>query len=252
MKSLRELLAGLDLPVVRPAAAAAYHLPAAHLLGAELPQGHLHVWSGPPGVGKTAFLLGLLHAGARQGRTTLLATYDLSAASLTLRLLAMEAGVPLDALDRRPLAPDVAEAAARARARLASLPFHVLEARGLSTASLEDRLVRSPVRFDVLGVDTVESVVRSGAAVVATSRPAPGAARPTTVRTTDADRVGWIAPLDDRGAAEASLLANRHGGLASCRLRLDGPSARFVEEAEPIVDEGGPASPRPPPPPPVA
>lgn len=265
MQSVRELLEPLDLPAVCARTAADYRLPSAHVLGADLPQGHLHVWGGPPGAGKTAFLLGLLREAARHGRPTLLATYDLAASALALRLLAMEAGVPLADLDGGTLRPAAAQAAAAARARLASCPLYVLEARGLSTFSLEDRLVRSPVRFDVLGVDYVEAVVRPAAsrgegvpatlhelselakrrwlAVVATARPASAAlsatsagasgqaAPPSPVRSEEADRVGWIAPADERGAAEASLLSNRHGSLASCRLRLDGPSARWIEDA---------------------
>lgn len=252
MQSVRELLEGLDLPDVSARTAADYRLPAAHVLGADLPQGHLHVWGGPPGAGKTAFLLGLLREAARHGRPTLLATYDLAASALALRLLAMEAGIPLADLDGGLLGAAAAQAAAAARARLSTCPLYVLEARGLSTASLEDRLVRSPVRFDVLGVDYVEAVVRPAAsrgdgvpatlhelselakrrwlAVVATARPA-AAATPTPTASSEADRVGWIAPVDERGATEASLLSNRHGGLASYRLRLDGPSARWVEDA---------------------
>jgi hypothetical protein len=99
MNSVRELLEGLSLPAPAAGAAPEYALPGAHLLSAELPQGHLHVWSGPPGAGKTAFLLGLLREAARRGRGALLATYDLSAPALALRMLAMDTGVPLDDLD---------------------------------------------------------------------------------------------------------------------------------------------------------
>lgn len=259
MQSVRDLLQSLDLPAVCERSAAEYRLPAVHMLGAALPQGHLHVWSGGPGVGKTAFLLGLLREAARHGRAALLATYDLPASALALRLLAMEAGVSLVELDQGRLVGGDAQRAALARTRLSELPLHVLEARGLSAASLEDRLVRSPVRFDVLGVDYVEAVVharemrgdgvpttlhelselakRRWLAVVATVRtppvgaPGAGAAADSTAGPLEADRVGWIGPADAKGATEASLLANRHGGLTSCRLRLDVPSARWVEDA---------------------
>ena len=254
MIRVRELLASLDLPEPCSRSAAEYRLPAAHALGAALPQGHLHVWSGAPGAGKTAFLLGLLREAARHGRPTLLATYDLPASALALRLLAMEAGVSLDDLDGGRLVGGDAQRAALARVRLSELSLHVLEARGLSTASLEDRLVRSPVRFDVLGVDFVEAIVRpapNGAdgvpatlhelsdlakrrwlAVVATVKTAPaGTAIPNlNAKAFDADRVGFLAAPDERGATQASLLANRHGGLMSCRLRLDAASARWIED----------------------
>jgi len=262
MIGVRELLAPLELPEPCSRSAAEYRLPAAHALGAALPQGHLHVWSGAPGAGKTAFLLGLLREAARHGRPTLLATYDLPASALALRLLAMEAGVSLADLDGGRLVGGDAQRASLARVRLSELSLHVLEARGLSATSLEDRLVRSPVRFDVLGVDYVEAVVRptsTGAdgvpstlhelselakrrwlAVVATVRTAPATpsapaagagANGLDARAFDADRVGFISAPDERGTTKASLLANRHGGLTSCRLRLDPASARWIEDA---------------------
>src|SRR5262245_57163743 len=117
MLSLRDLFATLALPPAVAATERGYAMPAAHLLGGDLPQGHLHVWSGPPGAGKTAFLLGLLLDGARRGRGTCLATYDLPAVAVALRLLAMESGVPLAAIDGAgPLAGDAAAAVAHARA----------------------------------------------------------------------------------------------------------------------------------------
>ncbi len=273
MQSVRTLLEGLDLPAVCERSAAGYRLPSVHALGAALPQGHLHVWSGAPGAGKTAFLLGLLREAARHGRPTLLATYDLPASALALRLLAMEAGVSLVELDRGRLVGSDAQSAALARARLSELPMEILEARGLSTASLEDRLVRSPLRIDVLGVDYVEAVVRAPHAgippggdgvpatlhelselakrrwlsVVATVRTPPrgtltpaGEATAGTLDAQHADRVGWIAPRDEHGAAEASLLTNRHGQLTSCRLRLDAPSARWVDEPQDPRTSTGP------------
>src|SRR5687767_13579374 len=98
MKSVGEWLLGLPLPAASPAPATGespdYVFPEAHRLGGELPLGHLHLWGGPPSAGKTAVLLGLLHDAARHGRETLLATYDLSAPTLALRLVAMLSGVP--------------------------------------------------------------------------------------------------------------------------------------------------------------
>ncbi len=257
MNSVRELLEGLSLPAPAAGAAPEYALPSAHLLSAELPQGHLHVWSGPPGAGKTAFLLGLLREAARRGRGALLATYDLSAPALALRMLAMDSGVPLDALDGGRLTPAEEVAVARSRARLATLPLHVMEARGLSVASIEDRIARQPVPFDTLGIDFVEAVVRrpeqpvaatfralsdlarrGWLAVVAVARTSP-VEHLAPEQADAADRVGWIAPAADaEEVREASLLANRHGGLHRCRMRLDPGAVRFEAEADPAA--GGP------------
>ena len=168
-----------------------------------------------------------------------LASYDLSAAALALRLLAMESGVPLHDLEGAELSPTEAAEVARARARLEGLPLYLLEARGLTAASLEDRCVRAPCRVDVLGVDYVEAVVRppsqpvAGAfrdlsalaqqrwlAVVAIARTSP-VERAAADEIPAADRVGWIAPDASTGASAAAVILNRHGAKPSCRLRLD-------------------------------
>lgn len=221
MRTVGELLRPLTLPAapVSPAAlpyVPTYTLPAVHLLGADLPQGHLHVWSGPRGGGKTAFLLGLLHSAASRGRPAVLATYDLPAATLALRLLAMESGVPLSGLETQTLSAADAAAASRARARLSSIPLYLLEARGLTVDSLEDRCARAPRRIDVVGVDFVEAVVRQGdepmsaafrdlsalahrrwVAVVAIARASPSERLATGAAALVnpvglADRIGWI------------------------------------------------------------
>lgn len=261
MRSLRDLLAGLSLPPAAPASSiggpGAYAMPAAHLLGGDLPQGHVHVWSGPPGAGKTAFLLGLLLDAARRNRGTCLATYDLPAASVALRVLAIESGVPLADLDRGQLTPAETAAVARARARLEALPFFVLEARGFPVTSLADRCVRWTRRIDVLGVDYAEAVVRPAGspiadtfrdlsalakqrwmAVVAVARTSPlehPAQGGSGAKTAPADRVGWIESSPDRPAAEASVVANRHGATPSCRLRLDPSSGRWLPADPPAT-----------------
>jgi len=248
VRSLKDLLEPLALPASDPRPSGGYAFPAAQVLGAPLPQGHLHVWSGPPGAGKTAFLLGLLLVEARRGRHVVLASYDLSAAALALRLLAMESGVPLHDLEGAELSPAEAAEVARARARLEGLPLYLLEARGLTAASLEDRCVRAPCRVDVLGVDYAEAVVRpssqpvAGAfrdlstlaqqrwiAVVAIARSSP-VERGAMDEAPAADRVGRIAPDTATGASAAEVILNRHGAKPSCRLRLESESGRFVAE----------------------
>lgn len=246
MRSLRDVFGSLPLPLAAPATGGGYAMPAAHLLGGDLPQGHLHVWSGPPGAGKTAFLLGLLLDAARRGRGTCLASYDLSAGAVALRMLAMESDVPLALLDGGVLSPAETEAVARARARLAGLPLFLQESRGLTVGSLADRCVRSARRIDVLGVDYVEAVVRPTEtplssvfrdlstlahqrwmAVVAVARSSPvdlGLAG----RGGPADRVGWIATGTEPAQGEATVVANRHGATPSCRLRLDPDRARWL------------------------
>lgn len=142
-----------------------------HDLGADLPAGHLHVWGGPSGAGKTSFLLSLLHAAASSGRRVAYATYDLAPESLALRMLAMASSVELDALPDPGSTPAVAEAqctltpaeacrARAARAALSRLPFSFLPARGFSVESISDRLVRMPFRAEVLAVDYLQGVIR--------------------------------------------------------------------------------------------
>jgi hypothetical protein len=248
MHDLRALLDALPVPPPASPGGAGYRLPSAHLLGAELPQGHLHVWSAPPSAGKTAFLLGLGLDAARRGRGVLLATYDLPASTLALRLLAMESGVPLAEIDAGSFSPPSVAALAAARARLSVLPLTILEARGLTAESLDDRLVRAPRRVDVLGVDYVEAVVRAPGsplaasfrdlsaiaqrrwvAVVAIARAAPSDLH-IPEGSAPADRVGWIEPAGASGGCEATILSNRHGPRASCQIRLDAASARWLAD----------------------
>jgi hypothetical protein len=248
VRNLGALLDGLDLPAADPRVAGDYALPGASLLGGDLPSGHLHVWCGPEGAGKTAFLLGLLHDAARHGRHATLAAYDLSADALALRLLAMSSGVAPASIEVGRLVGAEAAAVARARARLSALPLRVLEARGMSVASLEDRLVRSPERTDVLGVDFLEAVVRPDGrgtaallqdladlatrrwiAVVCASR-AGVAGRASPPGDVHADRVGWIAPAEGSHSVEVALVENRHGGRIARRYGIDG-AARLVDGA---------------------
>jgi hypothetical protein len=230
-----------------------YELPAVHLLGADLPPGHVHLWVGPPAAGKTAFLLGLLLDAARHGRTTVLATYDLPAQTLALRLHAMASGVGVEdllAMRAGEAVPAAAlDAAARAHASLAALPLFLLEARGMGLASIEDRLVRLPRRADVLGIDLLSGVVRPadpdgssrgsvlrGLSALAVrlhvAIVAADGARAVPSAPTEADRVGWIAPAERPGTCEATILANRHGRKPSCRLRLDPRAARWVADGD--------------------
>ena len=138
-----------------------------HDLGADLPAGHLHVWGGPSGAGKTSFLLALLHGSASRGRRVAYATYDLAPESLALRMLAMAAQIDLSALpdpggapETCLLSPAEVRRAHAARAALSRLPFFFLAARGFSVESIHDRLVRMPFRAEVLALDYHQGVIR--------------------------------------------------------------------------------------------
>jgi len=239
-----------------------------HELGADLPAGHVHVWGGPSGSGKTSLLLALLQSAARRGRTVVYVTYDLAPPSLALRMLAMLAGVPVQGLpdpggeaDAHALSDDELQRLGRVKAALMALPFYVLPARGLSVASIADRLVRTPDRPEVIVVDYVQAVVREpgqplGAAlqefsdlavhlhlgVLCVFRPteAPGARAEDRLRdpaTADgvhavADRVGWIAPEGDEGLRRAEIVTNRYGATPSVPLRFD-PATGTLRRSRP-------------------
>ncbi|MFM8978959.1 MAG: DnaB-like helicase C-terminal domain-containing protein [Planctomycetia bacterium] len=245
MRQLSDLLASLPLPPVDREA------PPARLddrllvgLGAGLPAGHVHVWGGTQGAGKTALLLAMLHRAAAHGRRVLYATYDLPPETLALRLLARGAGVEADALAQGRLAPADAARAARLRHALEGAPFHVLPARGLGVASLEDRLVRMPYRAEVLAVDYLQAVVREPGsdvglalrdlaalatrlhvAVVCALRAEPataGAPAPLEGLPLErADRVGWVEPAQRPGQVAASVVRNRHGQRSDRPVTLD-------------------------------
>lgn len=236
--------ASARLAGIGPAAPCAKDVALVQELGVGLPAGHLHVWGGPTGAGKTAFLLALLHGAAAQGRRVLYASYDLPPETLALRLLAMTADVDSRALAAGRLEPAAAARAAHARLALERTPFHLLAARGLSVASLEDRLVRMPFRAEVLAVDYLQAVVRevntdSGralrdlsavatrlhVAVVCAMRSADAAVEAPAaldgLSTESADRVGWIAPADGPGARRAEILRSRYGARSVLPLTLD-------------------------------
>ena len=224
-------------------------------LGADMPAGHLHVWGGPSGAGKTAFLLCLLQRAAAQGRRVVYATYDLPPDSLAMRLLAMTAGVKWRALpdpggssDTCTLGTDALARAHAARSLLSSLPFTVLPARGFSARSLRDRVVRMPFRADVLAVDYLQGVIREPGsevgvalrdlsalaaqlhvAVICAVRSEDGSAAETSddlesLRESGVslpDRVGWIAPLEAAGARQARIVHNPHGTTPDVPLHFD-------------------------------
>lgn len=235
-------------------------------LGADLPEGHLHLWSGPMGAGKTPLLLTLLHGAAQRGRRVAYATYDLAPESLALRLLAMCSGIPTSRLpdpDGRRVptdfTPQEVAAARAAREWLSALPFFLVPARGFTVDSLRDRLVRMPFRPSVLAVDYLQAVVRpagsdSGVVLRQLSELAAGlhlavlcAARATSVEGGHAsswpprcaDRVGYIAPAEGSSSLRAEVLENRYGACPSLRLSLDEESGHLTptHPARPAHDE---------------
>lgn len=248
-----------------------------HHLAADLPEGHLQVWSGPHGGGKTRLLLTLLRAAAERGRRVAYATYDLAPESLALRLLSMCSGVELARLpdpgDARgippaggPFTPEEAQRARAARDRLCALPFSFLAARGLGVDSLRDRLVRQPFRPSVLAVDYLQAVVRppgsdSGVALRQLSELAAGlhvavlcAARaPATdvaalIRPGSAggaaarvDRLGCIAPAAGPGSLRAAVIENRYGPCPALDLIADAGCGRLDEVPGPR--SGAPSEP---------
>lgn len=207
-----------------------------HDLGADLPSGHLHLWAGPRGVGKTAFLLALMGGAAAGGRRVVYATYHLPGQTLALRLLAMLAGVDATTLAEGRLTPEQAHAAAAAREMLARQALWILEARGMTATSLEDRLVRMPFRAQVLAVDYLQAVVRPEGQDLGTllrflsdlasrlhvavvgSLEANEAPRDVGQF---ADRAGWIALAGTPGDRRAEIIENRYGARPAMGLHLD-------------------------------
>ena len=179
-------------------------------------------------------------------------TYHLPATSLAVRLLGMAAALDTEALTTGHLTAEQAERASAARRRLCALPLFVLEARGLTVDSIEDRLVRMPFRADVVGVDYLQAVVREpgldvGSTVRAFSALASRLhlALVAALQATDdglpevsrlADRAGWIAPAGGSGLRRAEVIRNRYGRQSTVPLRFDAGSGalhRIVEPEQP-------------------
>ncbi len=213
-----------------------------HDLGADLPAGHLHVWGGPEGAGKTAFLLCLAQSAAAQGRRVVYATYDLPPETLAMRLLAMSAGVDIGAL------PDPGSSHAdgtlegtqllRARAArdvLSRLPIDVLPARGFSARSIGDRLVRMPFRADVLALDYLQGVIREPGSGMGTAlRELSDLAAHLHVAVVCAVRSGGAG--DEQAARELELIRD-HGDSAADRVGWIQPTGATGSSVE-----GAPAS----------
>ncbi len=238
MKHLGDLLAAFPLPPAGAEPGASFgDSELVHDLGADLPAGHLHVWGGPRGAGKTSFVLSLLQGAALQRRRVVYASYHLAAPRLALRLLAMASGVDAEKLATGAIPDEAVDTVASARALLERLPFHILEARGMSVNSLEDRLVRVPFRPEVMAVDYLQAVIRPeeqdlGGALRALAAVAarlhlavvvalqasevPGAAF-----VLPADRAGWIAPVGGSSVRRAEVIRNRYGPGSAVPLRLD-------------------------------
>lgn len=217
-------------------------------LGADLPAGHLHLWGGPAGAGKTGFLLALLLAAGMRRRRGVYVTYHLAATSLAVRLLGMAAGLDTGALTSGHLSEDQVTRAVAARRCLRALPLFVLEARGMTVGSIEDRLVRMPFRAEVVGVDYLQAVVRGpGADVGSTVRALSAVASRhhlalvAALQATDdglpevsrlADRAGWIAPAGGSGVRRAEVIRNRYGLRPTVPLRLDTANGALHRIAE--------------------
>ena len=263
MRQLGDLLATIPIPQAGRAPATVSPPSAAHQplnaeavdlvtdLAAGLPAGHVHLWGGPVGAGKTSFLLTLLCGAAQCQRRVLYATYDLPASSLAHRLLGMTAGVAPDRLpdpggsyEGSDLSADEWDRVRASRRYLSSLPFTFLESRGFTTDSIRDRLARMPFRADVLAVDYLQAVVRERGtnvhdavaqltdlahgmhvAVLCALRPDEGvrnrevAARGFAKTTNVPDRVGWIEPSGEKDR-RADVVMNRHGAQTSKVLRV--------------------------------
>jgi len=251
MKHIADLLAGLPLPDAPPAGSGGPlgEPDVFHDLGADLPAGHLHLWGGPAGAGKTGFLLSLLLGAALRGRRALYATYHLPATSLAVRLLGMTASLDTRAIASGHLTEEQAGRAAAARGELARLPIFLLEARGCSVASLEDRIVRMPFRAEVVGIDYLQAVIREPQCDVgSTVRDLSALASKLHVAivaalqagedglpevTRLADRAGWIAPAGGSGVRRAEVIQNRYGQRPAVPFRFDAASGalRRVEES---------------------
>ena len=161
----------------------------------------------------------------------------------------MSAGLDTEALVTGHLTEEQVGRALAARRRLRALPLFVLEARGLTVASIEDRLVRMPFRAEVVGVDYLQAVVRDapgdvGATVrefsalasrlhlaVVAALQAADDGLPEVSRL--ADRAGWIAPAGGSGVRRAEVIRNRYGQRPMVPVRFDAAGGALRRVTDP-------------------
>jgi replicative DNA helicase len=98
---------------------------------------HMIVIAARPAMGKSTLGLDLARSAAiRQGITTVVFTLEMDVESVTSRLLAAEAGVPLTALDRGKLTRTQWEAIAKTASRLAAAPLFIDDTPQLTLATI--------------------------------------------------------------------------------------------------------------------
>lgn len=124
------------------------------LLGPLRP-GHLVVWAGRPGMGKTATAISYALGAARQGHGVLFVSLEMPAAELGERMAADlcsdEHRIPYEAITSNRLTPDQKRTLCRAHDYLQKLPLQVVDKPGITPAQLRSITRRWQRRFAAKG-----------------------------------------------------------------------------------------------------
>jgi replicative DNA helicase len=107
-----------------------------------LARSDLVVLAGRPGMGKSALALHVGLANARQGRTVVIFSLEMSATQLASRAIALEAEVGSDALRRGKATGSDVDAARRAVASLAPLKLIFNQSAGIDTTAMRAEIKR--------------------------------------------------------------------------------------------------------------
>lgn len=126
-----------------------------HCLGGFWP-GDLIILAARPSMGKTAKALTLAHNVAVDGKSVLFFNLEMTAAQMSMRLLARRTGLPVQAMQRQgDLKDGHFKDVIMARADLARLPLHIDDTPGLSAAQIRTRARRHKRRhgLDLIIID---------------------------------------------------------------------------------------------------
>lgn len=118
----------------------------------------LYLVGARPGMGKTAFLLGLALNAARAGQRVAFFTFEMTGGELMVRWMAIETGVPTQRVERAQFEGNEFGRALDAGARLSELPIAIVDERDLSPNQIRAklRLLARENGVDVMFLDYID------------------------------------------------------------------------------------------------
>ena len=116
--------------------------------------GDLIILAGRPGMGKTALALSILRQSAKEGNRILIASLEMSAEQLLLRLLSQMSNLPFQVLKRKAYHASRYQHVDNMKEELFKLPFDIVDTPGMTVQEL--RQITKAQKPDLLMVDYLQ------------------------------------------------------------------------------------------------